>query len=194
MVNCGFPEEKARKIEAKYHELYEDSDAWVKAKLDQASLDGYVTVAFGLRLRTPLLHQVIRGTSKTPFEAEAEGRTAGNALGQSWCLLNSRAGSEFMAGVRTSEHRHAIKPCAQIHDAQYYLVKDDLFAVEYANNHVVAACEWQDHPDIWHESVKLGGKFSIFHPDWSHGLKLPNRATQQMIERSFLEHINKLTD
>jgi DNA polymerase-1 len=194
MVNCGFSEEKARRIEAKYHELYEVSDQWVKAKLDQASLDGYVTVAFGLRLRTPLLHQVVRGTSKTPFEADAEGRTAGNALGQSWCLLNSRAGSEFMAGVRTSEHRHKIKPCAQIHDAQYYLIQDDLSTIEYANNYVVRACEWQDHPDIWHESVRLGGKFSIFYPDWSHGIKLPNWATQEAIWEAFTNDMVNLAD
>ena len=90
MSKFGFSEERAKKIEAKYHELYKVSDEWVKAHLDQASKDGYVTCAFGLRLRTPLLKQVIKGTSKTPYEAEAEGRTAGNALGQSWCLLNNR--------------------------------------------------------------------------------------------------------
>jgi DNA polymerase-1 len=95
-----------------------------------------------------------------------------------------------MAGVRTSEHRHAIKPCAQIHDAQYYLIRDDILTIEYANTHVVAACEWQDHPDIWHESVKLGGKFSIFYPDWSHGIKLPNQATAREIRAVFQEDIN----
>lgn len=192
MVNCGFSEEKAKSVEARYHELYKVSDDWVAAKLQEASRVGYVTVAFGLRLRTPMLHQVVLGTSKTPAAAEAEGRTAGNALGQSWCLLNSRAGSEFMGKVRQSEHKHSIKPCAQIHDAQYYLVRDDIDAIEYANINVVQACEWQNHPDIWHDEVKLGGEFGIFYPDWSKEVTLPNGASQAEIYEVFEAHVNKL--
>lgn len=189
MTNCGFSEEKAKSIEARYHELYKVSDEWVAAKLDEAAKKGYVTIAFGLRLRTPMLAQVIRGTSKTPFQAEAEGRTAGNALGQSWCLLNSRAGSEFMDKVRKSEFRNAIKPCAQIHDAQYYLVRDDIDAIHFANENVVKACEWQDHPDIWHDEVKLGGEFGIFYPDWSQEVTLPNGATPEEIREVFERHV-----
>lgn len=192
MNNCGFSEELAKKVEARYHDLYKVSDDWVAAKLDEASKTGYITAAFGLRLRTPMLAQVIRGTSKTPPAAEAEGRTAGNALGQSWCLLNSRAGSEFMGKVRKSEHRNAIKPCAQIHDAQYYLVRDDIDVIQYANENVVKACEWQDHPDIWHDEVKLGGEFGIFYPDWSKEVTLPNGASQEEIYAAFEKHVNKL--
>ena len=192
MTNCGFSEDKARTIETRYHELYKVSDDWVAEKLDKASKTGYITAAFGLRLRTPMLHQVIRGTSKTPHQAEAEGRSAGNALGQSWCLLNSRAGSEFMGKVRQSEHRNSIKPCAQIHDAQYYLVRDNIDAIQYANEHVVKACEWQDHPDIWHDEVKLGGEFGIFYPDWSKEVTLLNGASQAEIYEVFEKHVNKL--
>lgn len=192
MEQLGWTQEKAQAIEARYHELYKVSDDWIKAKLDQATKDGFITAAFGLRVRTPLLHQTIRGMSKTPFQAEAEGRTAGNALGQSWCLLNSRAGSEFMGKVRKSEHRNSIKPCAQIHDAQYYLVKDDIDAVVYANTNVVQACQWQDHPEIWHDEVKLGGEFSIFHPDWSQEAVLPNDATPEVIYATFEKHVHKL--
>lgn len=192
MNKSGFSEEKAIKVANAYHELYEVSDKWVAKKLDQASIDGFVTVAFGLRVRTPLLHQVVRNTSKTPYEAQAEGRKAGNALGQSWCLLNSRAGSEFMNGVRASEHRHSIKPCCQIHDAQYYLVKNAQEIVRYANEHVVKACQWQDHPDIAHDEVKLGGEFSIFWPDWSSECVLKNDSTITQINLTFKEHLAKL--
>ncbi|MEQ1950904.1 DNA polymerase [Mesorhizobium yinganensis] len=192
MNNCGFTEALAKSIEFSYHELYQVSDAWVADKLNQASKVGYITAAFGLRVRTPMLHQVIRGTSKTPYEAEAEGRTAGNALGQSWCLLNSRAGSEFMGKVRSSDFRHDIKPCAQIHDAQYFLVRDDIDAIRYANDNVVKACEWQDHPDIWHDEVKLGGEFSIFYPDWSKEVGIPNGAEPSEIYAAFEEHVGKL--
>lgn len=81
MKNCGFPEDEAKMIEKRYHDLYQESDKWVQDRLTEASQTGYVEVAFGLRVRTPLLHQV-RGLKRTPYEAEAEGRTAGNALGQ----------------------------------------------------------------------------------------------------------------
>lgn len=181
--------DKAKMVEERYHELYAASDQWVAAKLDQASRDGYVTVAFGLRVRTPLLRQVIRGTSKTPYEAEAEGRTAGNALGQSWCLLNSRASAEFMNVVRKSKHRLNIRPCAHIHDAQYMLVKDDIEDVMFANEHLVNAVKWQDHPDIWHDEVKLGGEFSIFWPNWSSEIVIPNGATQEEVFKSIDEQV-----
>uniref|UniRef100_A0AAU6VZW9 DNA polymerase n=1 Tax=Pseudomonas phage Arace01 TaxID=3138526 RepID=A0AAU6VZW9_9VIRU len=190
MTNCGFSESKAKLVEARYHELYVVSDAWVDSKLQQASKDGYITAAFGLRVRTPLLHQVIRGTRQTPFQAEAEGRTAGNALGQSWCLLNSRAGSEFMGKVRASEQRLNIRPCAQIHDAQYFLVKDDIDTVMYCNEHLVKAVQWQDDPEIWHDEVKLGGDLSLFYPDWSKEAVIPNGATADQIYGVIQEHMD----
>lgn len=181
MTNCGFSMEKAQMVEGRYKALYKVSIDWVAAKLDLACKQGYVTAAFGLRVRTPLLHQVIRGTSKTPYEAEAEGRSAGNALGQSWCLLNSRAASEFMGKVRASDLRLDIRPCAQIHDAQYYLLRDDVSVVVYTNKHLVQAVQWQDHPDIWHDEVKLGGELSLFFPTWAKEITIPNGATEGTI-------------
>jgi len=94
--NAGFPENEAKEIVSNYKKLYKVSVKDIEDKLNKASKDGYVTAAFGLRVRTPLLHQVIRGSKVTPYQAEAEGRTAGNAISQSWCMLNTRAYSEFM--------------------------------------------------------------------------------------------------
>ncbi|AXH72067.1 MAG: DNA polymerase family A [Podoviridae sp. ctda_1] len=181
MKNCGFTKEEAMLIEANYKKLYKVSIEWVAEKLERATRDGYVTTAFGLRVRTPLLHQVVLGTSKTPSEAEAEGRTAGNALGQGWCLLNSRAWSEFMGKVRKSEFAHQIRPCAQIHDAGYALIKDNIKAVHYTNIHLVEAVQWQDHPDIAHDEVKLGGELGIFHPTWAKEITIANGATEEEI-------------
>jgi len=45
MKNLGFDEATAKQIERNYHELYQVSDAWVQAKLDEASRTGYVTLA-----------------------------------------------------------------------------------------------------------------------------------------------------
>lgn len=192
MTNCGFTEELAKKIEVSYHELYVVSDQWVADKLDEASRVGYVTVAFGLRLRTPLLKQVVRGNSKTPFEAEAEGRTAGNALGQSYCLLNSRAWVEFMQKVRQSKYRLDIRPCAQIHDAGYALVRDDIVIVSYMNEHLVKAVQWQEDPAIQHDEVKLGGELSIFHPTWEKEIVIPNGKQGDEIYEVIEAHMKKL--
>lgn len=189
MKNCGFPEEKAKLTEKRYHDLYVVSDMWVQAKLDEAAKTGYVTAAFGLRVRTPLLAQVLRGTCKTPYEAEAEGRTAGNALGQSWCLLNNRAGSEFMRKVRTSEFRLDIRPCIHIHDAQYFMIRDNMDTLQFTNKHLVEAVNWQDHPDIAHPEVGLGGELSLFYPTWANEIEIPNHATpdevHQIIQKAF---------
>lgn len=189
MKNCGFSEEKAKLIESRYHEMYTVSDAWVQARLDEAAKTGYVTAAFGLRVRTPLLAQVLRGTCKTPYEAEAEGRTAGNALGQSWCLLNNRAGSEFMRKVRASEFRLDIRPSIHIHDAQYFMIRDNMDTLQFTNKHLVEAVNWQDHPDIAHPEVGLGGELSLFYPTWANEIEIPNHATpeevHQIIQKAF---------
>ena len=192
MNNCGFSKEKAQMIVERYKELYEVSIKWVQDKLDEASQKGYVTAAFGLRVRTPLLKQVIRGTRKTPYEAEAEGRSAGNALGQSWCLLNNRASAEFMGGVRKSKYRHDIRPCAHIHDAQYMMIRDNIDAIAYTNEHLVKAVFWQEHPDIAHDEVKLGGELSIFWPDWSEEIVIPNHATKEEIFGAVDKHLESL--
>ena len=184
MKNCGFSEEKAKTTEKRYHDLYVVSDRWVQAKLDEAAKTGYVTAAFGLRVRTPLLAQVLRGTCKTPYEAEAEGRTAGNALGQSWCLLNNRAGSEFMRKVRASEFRLDIRPSIHIHDAQYFMIRDNMDTLQFTNKHLVEAVNWQDHPDIAHPEVGLGGELSLFYPTWANEIEIPNHATPEEVHQT----------
>lgn len=181
MKNLGWSEEKSRTVEDRYKELYSESVEWVAKKLEEATRVGYITAAFGLRVRTPLLHQVILGTSKTPFEAEAEGRTAGNALGQSWCMLNNRAQSEFMQRVRQENFALDIRTCASIHDASYYMIRDNLDVLMYLNKHLVNAVKWQNHPDIYHDEVKLSGETSVFFPSWAEELTIPNHADKATI-------------
>ena len=187
----GWPVPKAKDIEFRYHDMYRVSDEWVAEKIQEAGQCGYVTVAFGLRVRTPLLHQVVRGNSKTPYEAEAEARTAGNALGQSYGLLNNRAAVEFMGKVRSGEYAEDIWPCAHIHDAQYYLIPEDMAVLLYVNEHLVTAVEWQDDPEIWHEDVKLGGEVSVFYPSWAEEMTVPNKASEDKIKELASDHWTK---
>lgn len=182
MKNCGFPEQKAKAVEDSYLDMYQESIAWVQDKLLQASKDGYVTLAFGVRLRTPMLKKVLWQSSKMPYEASAEGRTAGNAVsGQSYGLLNCRAANELMSRVRKSPYKYDIKICAQIHDASYFLFRDDVAVVKWLNDNLIECMEWQELPEIAHDKVKLGANLDIFYPDWSNGIELPNKASEKQI-------------
>ena len=155
--------------------------------MKQASKDGYVEVAFGLRVRTPLLKQVVWGNSRMPYEAAAEGRTVGNALGQSYGSLNNRAAVEFMQKVWASKYRLDIKPVALIHDAIYLLIKDDVAVVEWANRELIKSMEWQELPELQHDTVKLNAALDIFWPSWAHPITLPNNADQQTILKTCRE-------
>lgn len=179
--NLGFPEQEAKSIEAGYHELYKVSDDYVQTRLAQASKDGYVDVAFGLRVRTPLLGQVVFGSGRMPYEAAAEGRTAGNALGQSYGLLNNRSAMDFMRKVWASKYRLDIKPVALIHDASYFVIKDDVEVVEWANNELIKSMQWQELPELQHPTVKLGAALDIFWPSWAKATTLPNGSSQESI-------------
>lgn len=187
MSNLGWSEEKAKAIEANYHELYKVSDQYVQDRLRQASKDGYVDVAFGLRVRTPLLKQVLFGSRSMPPAAAAEGRTAGNALGQSYGLLNNRAAVEFQNKVWASKYRYDVFLVALIHDSIYLIMRDDIEVVEWANRELIKSMQWQELPEIKHDQVKLGAALELFWPDWAHPITLPNDADQNTIKRLCLE-------
>jgi DNA polymerase-1 len=189
--NLGFSEAKAKEIEKAYHALYRVSDKWVQNKLDQAAKDGYVEVAFGLRVRTPLLSQTLRGHRTTPFQADAEGRTAGNALGQSYGLLNNRAANAFMKKVWASKYAHDILPIAQIHDASYYLIRDSVSVVEFVNNALIKEMQWQELPELQHDIVKLGAEMDVFWPSWATPITLPNNASTDAIRELCEERIKE---
>jgi DNA polymerase-1 len=116
-----------------------------------------------------------------PYEAAAEGRTAGNALGQSYGLLNNRAAVAFMQTVWNSKYRYDIKPVALIHDAIYILIRNDVEVVEFANRELIKSMQWQELPEIQHPTVKLGAALDIFWPDWANAITLPNNADRETI-------------
>jgi DNA polymerase-1 len=180
MVNEGWDEVKARMVEAKYHEMYKVSDEYIQTRLEKATKDGFVEVAFGLRVRTPLLGQVVWGT-RVPYEAAAEGRTAGNAMGQSYGLLNNRAAVDFMIKVWASKYRFDIKPVGLIHDAIYILVRDRSDVMEWANRELIKSMQWQELPEIQHPTVKLGAALDVFWPSWAKATTLPNNADRETI-------------
>ena len=190
MKNCGFTEDEAKRIEKAFQELYSVSIDWVQSKLKEAANTGYVECAFGLRVRTPLIHQSLQ-TGRKAYEAEAEGRTAGNALGQSFGMLNNRACNAFMRRVWASEYKYDVMPVALIHDAIYLMMRDDPKVVKFVNDTLIEEMEWQELPEIAHDKVKLGAALDLFYPSWADALTLPNRASQEEIERLVDEYIEE---
>lgn len=191
---CGFTKKKAQQVEKRYHELYIVSDQWVQDKLIQAAKDGYVTGAFGLRLRTPLLksYGYTGNKLKIPPQAQKELRTAGNALGQSYCMLTTRAAIEFMTRVRNSRYRLDIRLVCLIHDAIYLMIREDIDVIEWVNQNLIECMEWQALPEIQHDQVRLGAELMIYYPNWNHSLKLPNNASQEQIEMHIKMHLTKI--
>lgn len=180
--NCGLTVESAKQVEANYHDLYKVSDAWKQTNLKKATSVGYAAVAFGLRVRAPLLKQVMWQTDSVPNSAKQESRTLGNAFGQSYGLLNNRATNAFMDKVWKSKFRYSILPVAEIHDATYFLIKDDLETLEWANKHLIEEMEWQELPEIQHPDVHLGAALDVFKEGWHKPITLPNGATQDEIK------------
>ncbi|XP_069177036.1 DNA polymerase I-like [Procambarus clarkii] len=176
MNNCGFDKETALAIEANYHEMYKVSDQVIQERLQRASELGYAEVAFGLRVRTPSLTNGRRGPS-----VEADKRTVGNAMGQSYGLLNNRAVNALMSKAKSIGI--PVYPCAQIHDASYYIIRDDLETIDWMNRNLPKEMEWQGLPDITHPTVGLGGELSIFKKSWGKEISLPNNATKDEIQR-----------
>ena len=182
MKNLGWSESQAKGVEANYKKLYQESIDWVNAKIEEAHTKGYSEGAFGLRIRTPVLAQTIYGAAKLPKEAAAEARTLGNAIsGQSYGLLNNRAAVEFMQKVWASKYRYDILPVALIHDAAYFVIRDDVEVVEWTNRELIKAMQWQELPEIKHPVVKLSANLDIFWPNWSNPITLPNGTNQQEI-------------
>lgn len=175
----GASKEKAEKIYKAFHSLYHVSDEWVQSKIETAFSHGYVVGAFGLKLRTPKMSKSMKADLDKNFAVGEEFRTAANALGQSYGLLNSRSGVEFNRSVRNSPYRYDIRPICQIHDAQYFIIKDDPDVFLFCNEGLVKADSWQELPEIKHPDVHLGGELSIFYPTWGEEFVVPNHVSKE---------------
>jgi len=175
--NCGFTIDTAKKIEQGHKEMYKVAEQATREKLTLASKQGYLDVAFGVRVRTPLLQKY--GLSLS--HSQAEGRTVGNAWGQSYGLLNTRAGTAFLRRVR-AENR-PVYPCAQIHDAQYFMVPREPELIQWVNKHLTDEMRWQELDEIRHPDVGLSGELDVFRFSWAKGHTLKNDASLNDVQK-----------
>lgn len=184
MDNCGFTEQESKQIEDNYHKTYKQSDDWVADKIALAEQQGYLDSAFGLRIRTPVIAKSVLGNSKTPYIAQAEARSVGNAVsGQSYCMLTNRALNEFMERVYQSEYKHDIMPVNIVHDAIYLMIRDNVHVVKWVNDNLMDCMQWQELEEIKHDRVKLTAELGLFYPDWSKEITLPNNISRKEIKQ-----------
>ena len=172
----GFPIDQARQIEEAYHDLYKVTAEFAEKNKQFMEKNGYVECAFGLKLRTPIISKTILGTSKTPYEAEAEVRSANNAVTQSWGMLLNRAMIATDRRIEAAGYGTIILPINMIHDAGYFLVKDDPETVKFLNDTLIPEMEWNDDDQIRSTDVPMTATLEIG-KSWDQMKKVPNNAT-----------------
>lgn len=176
--NCGFSEESAKSIEAGHKDMYHVLHSWNQVNKDFMVHNGYVECAFGLKVRTPLLAKSIKGGISSFLDDEF--RSANNAKTQSWGLLTTRAAKEFRKRLSMSKFRDRVVIVNFIHDAIYLLVYDELEVIEWVNNTLIECMEWQEHPSIKSDEIKLTAELDIGY-SWDKMVTLPNRISQTEI-------------
>lgn len=182
MANCGFDTHTAQQIEANYHQLYEVSDKWVSERLLEASKQGYVVLCFGLRLHTPYLANY---ASHSGYKSvvEQERRSAGNALGQSYCMLTMRAANAVLDRILNSEYALDISPSVYIHDALYFMWKDKPEVTKFLNDVLIQEMEWQDWEPIKHDKVHLSAELEVYKQGWDKPISIPNKVSLEEIQK-----------
>jgi len=182
MRQFGFTEKKAKFIENSHKAMYKDYYSYVDSKLDEAETTGYVVLAFGLRLRTPLMKAGLKG-GVAKYQIEQERRSAGNALFQSYSMLTMRAFSSFMRRVWShSEYSADIRPVVTIYDSIYLDIPNDLDCLKWVNDNLIecmqdiSGCTELDHP-----IVKLSSELEVYTPSWNSATVLPNYSSHDEI-------------
>lgn len=192
MDKLGFTEQLSKQISDNYHKLYVESDQYKERRLDEAAELGYMVLAFGLRIRCPLLKNTIRKSGFSARGTSEDERTLGNAIGQSYGMLNNRAMIAFMRKVWESPYRLRIFPIAPIHDASYYSIANDIDVINFVNTHLIKEMQWQEDPLIAHPRVKIGAELDIAYPNWAHACTIPNGASKEKIFETTEAHMVNL--
>lgn len=185
---------KAEQVYSAYHNLYSGLADFAQKNKIQGMTNGYVTGAFGLRLRTPKLKAHKSGT-KESTEVGSEARSASNMVTQSWGMLMNRAFIDFDNRVEQSPYANKIRLINTIHDAVYLLVKDEPEVIQWVNINLVDCMKWQDGL-ITSDEVKMEAEID-FGLDWAHQETLHNNATIEEITAfssaiKMMEHVGHL--
>lgn len=183
MTNNGFSFDESTSIVTNYDHKYVESKQATEKRIVQAMEDGYVTVAFGLRVRTPLLAKSIEGAKMIKL-AEAEKRTAANAMSQSYGMLNNRAMCAILDRSKEIGLSEQILPSCLIHDCCYFLVERKVSTLETLNRLVSEEMSWTP-PELYHPDVGLSAELDVFWPSWAEPTTIKAGATEEDILNLF---------
>lgn len=189
MNNQGFSKEKAERLVASYHKLYAVYFEVLAKLVEQAGKDGYITVAYGLRIDCPALARSIAGSDVTPATVAAEVRSISNAVCQSYGMINSIAARDFMERVWTSKWSGRIQMQALIHDAIYLFVPMELECIEWVNNNLIDCMVNQMEDNIRGSKVILESECDIHYPTWRGQFTLDNNINQSQISEAISEYM-----
>lgn len=167
------------RIDKNYDKMYEVTHQYKDFIINQATAKGYLDVAFGLRVRTPLIYGK---NSKYLFGLEAgEARTAYNADSQSFAALTNRALIDFKQRLlkEPRELQESVLLLNSIYDAIYILMKEDPDVVAWVNTNLVEAMSWQG--EGLESPVKISAELEIG-KDWYNLTELPHNIKADEIE------------
>jgi len=184
----GLPMEEALYVEKAFHELYKVSDEFNDRNKEFMEEHGYVDCAFGLRLHTPIVKQCVLDNSKTPYEATAEVRSANNAVTQSWGMLLNRAIIATDKRILQAGYGEYILPINMIHDAAYFLVKNEPKYVKFLNDVLIEEMEWNDDPLIKSDTIPMKAELEIG-KSWDKLKTITNKSNYETI-RLAIEEFN----
>jgi len=180
--NIGIEKNEAKLIERQYHDLYSVSDIFTQQNIDFAEKHGYMKCAFGMQIKCPLLAMTLSNNALTPYAAVAEARSANNAVTQSWGMLINRALIATNKLIEQSNMMYDIYPINTIHDAAYFLVKDDPMSVKFLNDTLINEMQWNAHPSISSNEVMMEANLEIG-KSWDKQTVVPNNASINSITK-----------
>ena len=185
MHQFGYSEEKAKFIYDSHRELYKTYYEYVDAQLDKGKLKGYITLAFGLRLKTPKL-EMGRTAGVPQYVLEQEARSAGNAIFQSYGMMTLRALSTFMRRVWVhKEYSSKIILVSTIYDSIYLDVPNELEVVHWVNKNLVECMkDTSGIEELNHKEIAIGAELEIMIGSWAKPLKLKNNISKQAIRET----------
>lgn len=186
-LNCGLPLETSLAIERNYHELYSVSDDWLKSRLEEAADQGYVEVAYGLRVYCSAISKSILNSKYTPKIVAKHIRTIGNALCQSYGQLTVDAGMKFLTRVYEAGLQDKVRLCCTIHDALYPMWVDTPEITKWVNDNLVECMEDISELPELQGDIPLISDLEYFAPSWAKCKPLPKFGSLEQIKEALAE-------
>ena len=181
-TTCGFSKQVSNKVYSNFLKMNQVTIEWQEDKMYAAADKGYVTLAYGLRLRTPALALCAFGSSYLPKDARKQAKTATNALCQSYSQITGRASIKVFDEINASKYRGKAFQLCDIYDCLILAIPNTIDSVLFFNEMLVRIMtDISEVPELTHDIVQLEAELEICFPDWSNPIAIPNAATAKDI-------------